>query len=369
MRSILQLVILVAIAAVLACGRSSTPSETPVDTLAVHVVDSIGIEAGDSNYVFMGLEGAAWGPDGSMAVLDMVRGCVMIYTPDGTFRRMIGRRGNGPGELQDIGFIAVTQDGLMYLAGEGSELLGLHVFDYLSGEWLNSYSFFGPPPTCLEGGPGGLCLFKHLSLDPDNPLAAIASFGWAGPDSIVVDSIWTDGFEFTAEDMTAVVERTWYGYDMAVATDGSVYISARSPDDYRIHRWDPAGVQVPDITMEMDPVEKTAEELESEAMLLGMKAGAMGLPSGVPMSPDPFRPMIRGMEVDPEGNLWVLRGTESQPFFDIFDRNAMLTAHAVIEPSPADGPTWRFAFGTPGILAWSEDPASGCQKLYLLEYP
>jgi hypothetical protein len=353
----------------LACGSREPAPTAGLDTLIVRVVDSIGVEMGDSNYVLVGLEGLAWGPDGSIAALDMIRGCVQVYSRDGAWQRTIGRRGNGPGELQNAGFIAISQDGHMYLAGEGNQILGLHVFDYPSGEWLSSYSLFGPPPTCLEGGAGSLCLFKHLSLDPDNPQIAEAGFGWAGPDSVVAESLWTETFEFSMENLTTAVEKTWYGYDMAVAPDGGFYIAPRSSSEYLVHRWDAAGARLADITMAMDPVQKTADEIASEQMLLSLKATAMGLPPEAPMSPDPYRPMIRGLEVDPEGNLWVLRGTQEQPFFDIYDAEGGLVAYARLGSAPPDGQMWRFAFGAPGILAYSEDPASGYQQIYVIEYP
>jgi hypothetical protein len=369
MRSLALISTICVLPLALACGGREPVPVSGVDTLVVQVVDSIGLETGDSNYVFFALEGAAWGPDGSIAALDMVRGCVMVYAPDGTFQRSIGSRGNGPGELQDIGFIAISQDGHMYLSGEGNQLLGLHVFDCISGEWLGSYSLHGSPPTCLEGGPGDLCLLKQIRRNPDNPLGAIVEFYWAGPDSVVADSLWLDEFEFSTDNMATVVEKTWYGYDLAVAPDGGFFIAPRSSAEYVVHRWEASGAPLPDITMQMDPVAKTQDELETESMLLSLKANVMGLPAGVPMSPDPFRPMIRGLEVDPAGNLWVLRGTQEQPFFDIYDPQGGLTAHARLGSTPPDGQTWRFAFGAQGILAWSEDPASGYQKLYVLEYP
>lgn len=353
----------------IACGEPGPAPAAGVDTLLVSVIDSIGVEIGDSNYVFLGLQGTAWGPDGSIAALDMVRGCVMVYSADGEFLRRIGRRGNGPGELQDIGFLAVTGDGHLYLAGEGNQLLGLHVYDFRSGEWQNSYSLMGPPPTGLEGGPGSLCLFKHLSRDPQNPLQGLVLFGWAGPDSASSDTVWQDTFSVDPADMTSVIEKTWYGYELAAGPDGEVWIAPRSSRTYVVHRWDSSGIELEDIVLDMEPVARTPVEMESEEMLLVMKANAMGFPPGVQVSPDPFRPMIRGLEVDPEGRLWALRGTGEEIFFDIFGADGALEAHARLSRPLPDASTLRFTFGEPGILAWSEDPESGCQRIYILGYP
>jgi hypothetical protein len=79
--------------------------------------------------------------------------------------------------------------------------------------------------------------------------------------------------------------------------------------------------------------------------------------------------MIRGLEVDPQGRLRVLRGTVEEPFFDIYGTDGGLEAHAVMEQPLPDAPTLRFTFGGPGMLAWSGDPESGCQEIYILDYP
>ncbi len=117
------------------CGASDDTTTTAqqqlvqIDTdLTVMLcsVDSIGIEYGDSNYVMGGIEGVAFGPDGNIAVLDCGRSTVRLYSPGGEYLRSIGRRGNGPGELQNITFMAITEDGHIHLSGTGSEILGVH---------------------------------------------------------------------------------------------------------------------------------------------------------------------------------------------------------------------------------------------------
>lgn len=76
--------------------------------------------------------------------------------------------------------------------------------------------------------------------------------------------------------------------------------------------------------------------------------------------------MITGLGVDALERLWVQRGTESAPVFDIFDMNG---EHLLSAKFPREGHSWKFHIDNHGILAWEEDPESGIQKIYLLELP
>ncbi len=122
-------------------NRTASAQQVQLDSgpgVILFPVDSIGIEFGDSNYVMGGVEGVAFGPDGNIVILDCAMSCIRIYSPEGEFVRQISRRGNGPGELQSVAFLGISEAGLISMAGEGSEVLGIHQFDYDTGEWLGS---------------------------------------------------------------------------------------------------------------------------------------------------------------------------------------------------------------------------------------
>ena len=148
-------------------SRTASSQQVQIDTnptVMLSPVDSIGIELGDSNYVMGGVEGVDFGPDGNIAVLDCGRSTVLLYSPRGEYLRNIGRRGNGPGELQKITFMAVSEDGNIHLSGTGSDMLGLHSYDYYTGEWLGSSRTF-VPPSCLEGAGGNSYLRKDINFE------------------------------------------------------------------------------------------------------------------------------------------------------------------------------------------------------------
>jgi hypothetical protein len=295
----------------------------------------------------------------------------MVYTPEGEFIRQISRRGNGPGELQNVAFLVISEDGHLYLAGEGSEILGLHVFDYASGEWLGSQSTMGQPPTNLEGGFEDTYIYKQIRVEPEGDVpVALVEFGRKGfEDEEPTTVYYNDRFDIDFVDMTEAISKTWYGYDIATGFDGRVFIAPRSTEHYVVHGWDSEGTEILELTMDLERAERTEDEMAIEEMLLRTRASVMGIESAIELNPDPYRPMIRGLEIDPEGNLWVLRGGLLDPFFDIYDTNGELVAHATVDPVPPDGATWRFHIGEPGVLAYAEDPAEGYQKVYILTYP
>ncbi len=85
------------------------------------------------------------------------------------------------------------------------------------------------------------------------------------------------------------------------------------------------------------------------------------------LEPDPFKPMIRGIETDGEGNLWVLQGGPNTPTFTVLDPAGNFLFTASVAPEPPDGSTWRFHIDGNGFLAYAEDPFSGFYKIYILQ--
>lgn len=332
-------------------------------------VDSIGIDMGDSNYVMGAVEGVAYGPDGNIAVLDCARSCLRIYSPEGEFLRQIGRQGNGPGELQSVAFLAISEDGHIYMAGEGSSILGLHVFDYGTGEWLDSESALGTPPTCIEGADGSAHIRKNLDLDfsSGEPLVLVSiarhEFGVEEPEVVYFE----DSFPYDPAEMGRMISIIWGGFDIAADFDGRVYVAPRNTERAMLYAFEKDGTERFAIDLGYEPVPRTEGEMEMERMILRMNASAMDMDQ-MPLEPDPYKPLIRGLEVDGEGNLWVLRGDPALPTFDVLSsEDGTHLYSAVVEGDPGDGSTWRFYLDETGILAYAADPASGYQQIYMLE--
>ncbi len=98
------------------CGESGTdtsPVENTVRQLEYDLikVDSVGIDIGDSNYVFGMIVDATYLIDGRIALLDTLRRKVLVYSGNGEFLGSAGRDGSGPGEFVSPYSLTFLTDG------------------------------------------------------------------------------------------------------------------------------------------------------------------------------------------------------------------------------------------------------------------
>lgn len=370
------LVILAALLLFAGCGDSQPQAtgeendQVTVETRVMFKTDSIGVDLGDSTQVFGAIEGVVTGPDGNIAVLDRAACCIRIFTPDGEFLRQISREGNGPGELISTAFLTITENGTLILTGDGSETLGIHAFDYYTGEWIGSEPAYGSPPTCLEGAEGKTYMRKFLDIEvvDGEPVILIQitlnEIGVEEPLVVFLEK----RLPFNPQDMSAIISLVWFGYDLACDFSGRFYIAARSTEEAIVFAFDQTGEELFTVELELEPVLRTPEELETERLVLVGKALAMdSADAASSLEAAPYKPMIRGLEVDEEGNLWILLGGPSQPTFEVFNSSGEYLRRVVLEGEQADGHSWNFNFSNSSILAYAEDPSEGYQKVWQLE--
>lgn len=357
------------------CGGEETAAEvtaeaaSEVSTAYLVPVDSIGIEMGDPDYVMGAIEGLAYGPDGNIAILDCAFACIRIYSPEGEFIRQIGRRGNGPGELQSIAFLGISEDGHIYLTGDGGEILGVHQYDYYTGEWLGSLPSLGTPATCIEGAEDSLYVRKDITFDTSagEPKLLITIAKYTCGDNEPVITYIEDTAPFNPGNMASMIELVWYGYDLAADFSGNTYIAPRSAEEAVVTIYGSDGEETGRIELDLEPVLRTEEEIEMERLILTAKMLAMGNDQIPPIEPDIYKPLIRGLEVDEEGNIWVQHGGSSVPTFSVYSSSGELMYYAEVAGDHPDGNSWRFYIDGNGILAYAEDPSDGFQKVYMLE--
>ncbi|MCK5133594.1 MAG: hypothetical protein KAR40_15750 [Candidatus Sabulitectum sp.] len=343
---------------------------TTVETKTMLKTDSMGVEFGDSTQAFGAIEGVITGSDGNIAVLDRAACCIRIFTPEGEFLRQISREGNGPGELMSAAFLTITEDGTLILTGDGSEMLGIHAFDYFTGEWMGSEPSFGSPPTCLEGAAGRTYMRKSLDVDVSTgePVIVVQiTLNEIGTEEPLVVFL-EERIPFNPQDMSEIISLVWFGYDLACDFSGRFYVSPRSTEEAAVYAYDQTGAELYSIELDLEPAQRSEEELESERLVLVSKAVAMDdAEVASSLEADPYKPMIRGLEVDDDGNLWVLLGGPSQPAFEVFNSSGEYLHRVVLEGNQTDGHSWNFNFSSDNILAYAEDPSEGYQKVWLLE--
>lgn len=352
------------------CGGPGAPPPDEAERVKyLAVVDSIGLETGDSCYTFGGIEGVEYCPDGNIAVLDCVRAGLMIYSPEGEYLRRIGQRGNGPGELGNVAFLAMTEDGHILVAGEGSEILGLHQFEYFTGEWLGSIPSMATPPTCIEGAEDSCHVRKDLRLDlsTGEPIVfmSVSKYRFGSGDPVC--TYFETSFPYDPRDVAGMVDAIWFGVDLAVDFAGNTWISRRSSTEAVVVRYGPDGREADRIELELEPVLRTPRELESERLILTTKALIMGFDHLPAIEPDPYKPLITGLHADGDGNLWVQLGAPAVPEFRVFSPDGRFLYTVLLQNPATDAGSWKFCVGDREVLAYADDPVEGYQKVYMLE--
>lgn len=168
-----------------------------------------GTQAGDRTGLY-GPRGIAIGPDGELYVTDTGNGRVVIYGPNGEFRREFGKKGAAPGQLDEPVGIAVSADGSrVYVADSGNARIavfdgqGQPIAQWAVEDWRGK-SYF-EPYLALDGG-GALYATSSatrqvLKFDANGAIVARANGGTAAEDTLAAP------------------------FGIAIAADGSLYVS------------------------------------------------------------------------------------------------------------------------------------------------
>ncbi len=114
---------------------SHQPIEVTVPAYQLSVVDSFGVELGDSITMIGSINGFCYHPDGSILVLDSVFGLVRVISESGEIR-FFGRPGEGPGEFIFPRGICAMQDGRILVAEPARQ--EVMEFD-ITGDYIGSY--------------------------------------------------------------------------------------------------------------------------------------------------------------------------------------------------------------------------------------
>jgi hypothetical protein len=367
-----KVVIMLFIACVLSCAQPETEQTLdnlitlPVDTL--QVVLEIGQELGDSTNSFGSIIAAGIDEHDRIIVLDEIESCLKVYDLRGNYIQNVSRRGAGPGESMYPKGMFIMPDGRVGIIS--SDKGGYIVFDD-SLKFLEEISLWQQNSpyhvTPLSNSRLMVCRYDENS-ETDALRHTVAIYCW--DEELWEVLLWKDSIVVTDSDFYDDPSPTilFARYDRLTTCgngNGDIYFAPRDPFEYRVIGWDSTGTEILSITRDMTPVAKTPEEIAYEAFYVNSHLQrSAGRPLNFEVHPDPYKNMINGVGIGPEGNLWVRRGTNNEPLFDIYDLAGNLLRHEIF---PTDGWSWETEVTPHGILAWELDPLEGYQKLYLLE--
>ena len=345
--------------------ETSLPGQ--VDTLVLAVTDTIGLEMGDSSYVFGMIMSAAYRADGDIIVLDMQKACLSVYSSDGEYIGNIGAPGPGPGEFQIPVDFAVFPDGGIAVTDAISRVISY--FD-AEGSYINMIDgFFPTPPMSIEGSQDGALVGQHMPMVMTGEDMELS----------LELSKWTDNAEPYLTYFSKPMEMDFSGegrasvtrgpeFEFAVGPDGSVLLAEISDTLFSVTGFSPEGEEFLSILEERERTPMTPEEIDAGG--LGMSIMVMNGEASADMNrmetTYPWRNVIGSIGVDSQSRIWVELASEDLPVFQVYDYSGRLLFIAVtdVEFTPVTRPTFRVDTG--GVLAYDQDPMD-YPKIYLFK--
>jgi hypothetical protein len=340
----------------LACGGEELPESDVVDVpcYTLSVIDSIGSPEIGSDYAFGAISDFDWGQCGEIMILDDSQSCILVYSSEGEYVTRIGRYGRGQSELTSAVFFEVLGDGTICVRdgtkwlryardGEFCESVNLHGVLPMQMFSFGEYEIIGISSELVYMD-AQLTVIKRLARwDKWSPLEATVVYCEVkhplSRSNFALDLITVDLFPM-----------------LFTAGNTLIYVAPEPRTEPVIDVYTHTGVLVRKIELPYPAVPKSPREMEEEERF--MEEFLSRTSNGriqVEWKPLPDRVMIRSLGVDGMNNLWVQRGTELTPTFDVFNSSDSLVFRAVL-PDREDARDWLFDVSDQGILAVPQDP-------------
>ena len=348
------------------CGSNEPPELPPIDYYLV-ITDSIGVEEGDSCYMFNLPVDVAYSPGGDIAVLDKLRHAAFIFTPDGEFITMVGREGEGPGEFNMPSSLEFSSDGHL-LIEDGNKIA---VFDssyqyQTQLTWsnnaphpiraLDSTSFIGVSGSWIPSD-HGICIVLTL-----------CRLEGVGDPSVEYFSSEYELNPDKANDFSSSRESSFHS---CTTLSGRVFYSVSSIDQFEIRGCEPDGTLFFHVVdEEYHRVRKTEDELQAELDKFTSYARTVtsGRITSVDVEFDPFRRSILSMFSDCEDRLWIRLGCYPGIVFRVYDMQGDVLFHAMLDYAgdPLDLLEWKVMGNEYGFLAYDRSPID-YPRVYMLD--
>lgn len=318
-------------------------------------VDSIGIEMGDSNYVFGTIIDAAFLPDGRIVLLDVIQNRISVFSQGGEFLFRTGNTGIGPGEFNEPSSIAILSNG--DIAVSDFMQVKMVFFDSLLCFKKEIAGFVHQTPVSIESGRDSsvVGLQTHYFREDGGLYIGRRLVSWS--DSPEPDIIYYSKYNRFDGDGPVHLP------SVAFCTDpsGNVFCSPFSQDEYLILGFTPDGDTLFHISEPYTRMNKTPEEIASEHMSYVLDTPGFDDSDRRRMSarwePDPVRYAIRGLYLDQMQRIWAAtgRGEGASPVFEVYDISGN-HLYTVSTSLPAEAHNWRMVFGDNRILAFDTNP-------------
>jgi len=335
------------------------------------IVDSIGVEMGDSCYIFGSIEGLGYTQDDNIAVLDRISADIRVFSHDGEYMWRAGGRGGGPGEMHNplslflfpdgrMGALDPWRSGLQIYSRDGEyQGIAMDISNnvHIYPETVNDSSFVSLKTEFIieDGAAPQIAVF-------------VALFEMSAEPEI---TYWREEMEADFSTAADLAQKYLLAISIAVDTlNNIVYLTPYSGTDYVIERYSLDGERLTDLELEIETVPLTEEEIHIAEEFVRQRLS--NLEGGEPQynvhvtDPITHRLPVIDLEIDSCGNLWARRGTEDEPYFDIWSAEGELIGNAVMAGAGSESRSWEFELCSNRILVYDTDPDL-YQKIYIID--
>ncbi len=332
-------------------------SEAPVLELSPSFV--LGENEQDNHYSFGAISAVRFLDDGRIAVLDRYACGALIFSPSGEYLEQIGGPGEGPGEFVNPSSMAAHNNKLVIL---DKWALRATLFDQQGnciGELTDSWSF--TPPSFIRFVSDSFIIAGVTTMGNSEGLYSTDYMvNVLSMDFQVVDTLFLSNFIYEPGNMTQMLQMSLFSCSYTTDSRGNMFVAEASPEFYEIQGWNLAGENFSTISRELDPVEKTENELllETEritSMIEGKNPGVSHT-----YTPLPLKNQIppNGVHADGQERLWVLNGFAQTPVFDVYsyEGELLFSVHMLgIDSNEIQEVLW-WNVSEHGLAVFSRDP-------------
>lgn len=368
MRKLIAVLFLSVLALLIACdsGTDTDPAQVAAGQHEYDLikVDSIGIDIGDSNYVFGMIVDATYLTDGRIALLDIMRRKVLVFSGDGKFLGSAGSSGEGPGEFVSPYSLTFLSDGGLAVSDiqQGKVVFFDSDLGYLRE--LNGFPFMAPDRISCgpDGSITGRIYGYYWDEDPEEYFRGSEFCLWS--ESVVPDITYLESYSPSSSD-----DRV--NYNFGSNSEGLLVCALSSQTDYSLVGYTSAGDTSFTVDIPWEITYVTQEELDAArpyTVIPGPGSDATSAELSANWVPDSVRSAAVIAGFDGEGRLWVKsgRGANASPVFDLYDMSDGSFVTSVETTLPAIARYWSFRVSESGILGWDHNP-SDYTRVYILE--
>ncbi len=327
-------------------GEEKGETTVPVDTMSI--VDSIGVLSGDDNYTIGMISDIDRGVNGEIIVLDWSRSCIREYSMDGEYVRRIGRYGEGPGEFNDL-------KGLCACGTKGAVVINNTEWYQYDSEWnfVSAEIMDNSNISSMQAGNDSLIIgiknYLQLTGSGMHIERRLESWNRENPDEIINEYFKVKYVVNCPEDLYEEEQNFQILYTV---TDESIFAAKDSQNEPKVYVYNLQGDLLDEIEMPYEQVRKTEREIAQEAAYI--QGYIFNMTSGEKMIeyiPNQYKPMIRSIGCDAEGNVWVQRGFEDIPFYDVIDNETHEVIKNVIIEGIDNTINWNIYATEYGVVA------------------